>query len=61
MLKSELEKIKPCPFCGNNNIIIERRRDGNVVSCIGCGVSIVAYISREEIIEMWNRRVNEKI
>ena len=61
----EMEKLKPCPFCGGeaemffNNVT----RDYSICcydvyndyDC--CGAEIASYIDEKELIEMWNQRI----
>lgn len=60
------EKLKPCPFCGNNEITITVRigkngfRDRYAVLCDygdgGCGAESGWYHSKEEAVFAWNQR-----
>ena len=67
-----MDKLKPCPFCGDEARIKDgMRTDGNIiyktkcVQCVGCGAKTQEKIScgyyslhftDEEAIEAWNRR-----
>ena len=62
--------LKPCPFCGDLDILIERKEgyDDIRVFCLNCGCSTKWHswpvkggteISIERAIESWNRRANE--
>jgi hypothetical protein len=54
--------MKPCPFCGHNEPIIEKEDCGYVASCEGpdCLVSIITYETNtlEEALAIWNKRVS---
>lgn len=53
------EKLKPCPFCGGNNLSI----DGITVywvECKDCNASISGHETEEEAIEAWNMRADEQ-
>ena len=54
-------KLKPCPFCGSNDvecfeISIEIAPGKYGVGCNHCGISVTRIKSREEAVERWNRR-----
>lgn len=66
MNKSDEETLKPCPFCGSNEVqlyvCLNEIKTAYVVQCIDCGASSAYMYSRKDAIEMWNRRnENEKI
>ena len=48
------EKLKPCPFCGNDGVIYQSALDGYVFCpiCFAVGPSPVA---EKSAVEMWNR------
>jgi len=67
--RAKPEELKPCPFCGSNDI-------GNVsasysgpsntfhagdeifaVNCRGCGASVPNRYRNDLVVEAWNRRV----
>jgi len=58
-------KIKPCPCCGNSNIISHvfgyegTVNVGIAIECeqCGCGMSSDVYKTKEQIIKAWNKRV----
>lgn len=63
------EKLKPCPFCGNDPTIrIFKGKDGwrdrYAVLCRydedGCGAESGLYHYEQEAVEAWNRRTSEK-
>lgn len=48
------EELKPCPFCGSDEMIIEYHHELWGVNCI-CGCSIVDDV-KKYVIEKWNTR-----
>ena len=61
-----MEELKPCPFCGTEEIHISRILFDSVsripdkvcVSCSGCGIGYTEE-TEEKAIENWNNRVGE--
>lgn len=53
------EDLKPCPFCGSENIGVYESEVADVwyVSCNGCGCQIDSYTDRKWAINTWNSRV----
>lgn len=52
------EELKPCPFCGSENI---REHSGYPleywsVKCLDCGGRMQFYGSQQQAINAWNRR-----
>lgn len=45
-------ELKPCPFCGAD------ARGNNVECSNGCVEQIFPFMTEEEAIEEWNRRVD---
>lgn len=61
-------ELKPCPFCGSNNVELvdefEKRTEHRYltyrrVGCNDCGALSGRRDNRTECIERWNRRVND--
>lgn len=63
--------MKPCPFCGGDNIVI--RYGGSAwrsniyypktsayVTCCGCGIRTETYRYASKAVEKWNRRTNDE-
>jgi hypothetical protein len=55
------EKPSSCPCCGHEARITEAResefRSGPwVIRCTACGLNIFSWVSRSEVVAMWNRR-----
>lgn len=48
------EELKPCPFCGRNGRF--SYGCGYEIYCEECGSRVETYPSKEQAIEMWNRR-----
>ncbi len=63
-------KLKPCPFCGSEKVIMNREDDGEVminpvdisyfVVCNKCCIEGPYLDSRKEAIEKWNLRQNHE-
>lgn len=55
-----MPELKPCPFCGNNYLNIQSGQiyDNYWVYCGQCGVKTRKTDTKEETIEVWNRRAN---
>lgn len=53
-------ELKPCPFCGSEAVVFKVEPIWWYVRCTSeqCKVRMVAH-SREEVEEMWNRRVKK--
>ena len=55
----ELPKLKPCPFCGCNEIDVEESCGDTYIQCSGCGITSNLYKSKRNAVEFWNRRAGE--
>lgn len=53
-----MTELKPCPFCGSDNIAI-RGDNGVYILCNVCHVELHDHQETNRHIEMWNRRVEE--
>lgn len=54
-----MTKLKPCPFCGSEDIDCQNYcRGGNVwfVQCRECGATFPDFDSKEEAVGVWNKR-----
>ena len=64
------KELKPCPFCGGNNVLIRPFLNGkrwNLAHCCAKddngNLTIVIDVygnSRDEVIKRWNRRVENE-
>ena len=52
-------KLKPCPFCGSENISIAKPGGYWRARCENCRISISGYIRKDGLIESWNRRPDD--
>jgi hypothetical protein len=53
------EKIKPCPLCGGDPILLRSRCSFGVI-CQECNLKMWSWLSgKDEAIEKWNRRTEE--
>lgn len=51
--KRRMEELKPCPFCGSNNLIV----DGFTwVHCKNCRTDGPLFNDRKKAIKAWNTR-----
>jgi Lar family restriction alleviation protein len=59
-------QLKPCPFCGNQNIqwttsCVGHGENADVLYC-NCGASMQdQYYSKQRLVQQWNKRVNEAL
>ena len=63
-----MEELKPCPFCGGDAMVSNVTRkyllggeteDRFAISCISCGANGGDKKTKEECIEIWNRRTDK--
>lgn len=55
------EELKPCPFCGEEDITIENFFGHWAVTCECCGAYVACgYQTKKEAIEAWNRRAGDE-
>ena len=55
-----MNKLKPCPFCGSDNVLVIKSDILNpswYVRCKDCKVMSTFYKTREKAVDHWNRRV----
>lgn len=56
-------KLKPCPLCGGSAELRVCRDYTEIdfyVQCLGCGVSSRYSNSKNDVIEAWNRRMENE-
>ena len=56
------DKLKPCPFCGKKNIIIETWSSGGpryMVKCNNPNCPVPEIWAKKSVIEAWNRRAEQ--
>ncbi|MBQ7578130.1 MAG: Lar family restriction alleviation protein [Synergistaceae bacterium] len=59
------EKLKPCPFCGCEAVLMTHydtvyKEISHFVTCSYCGVCTKYYLSSEKAISAWNTRAEDK-
>lgn len=62
--KDMSKELKPCPFCGSKNVVLENKNGGYQVRCRFCGARgkytvVGLHGSRMEAINAWNRRSDD--
>lgn len=55
------EKLKPCPFCGSNDVTLEETYESGYVRCRSCGAESGFRYSHDEAAAAWNRRTDSKV
>ncbi|NIV93760.1 restriction alleviation protein, Lar family [candidate division KSB1 bacterium] len=55
-MKTEPE-LKPCPFCGNNDLFANFKNSGYQVHCKKCHCETSIFFDKETAIQKWNNRV----
>ena len=54
------EKLKPCPFCGSEDVELKRYGKLFGVECNHCyQPSWTYYVYKDKAIEAWNRRAEQ--
>lgn len=61
MKKTTLPRLKPCPFCGDPNPVLDLLCDEDeyFVHCLSCSIQQIANYREDEAIARWNRRAGE--
>lgn len=56
-----MDKLKPCPFCGNRDVrAILSRKEVGMVACYVCGGQLRYYGDEMKARELWNRRADNE-
>jgi Lar family restriction alleviation protein len=61
VIRNEREPLKPCPFCGSNNVRVDTFQPYEAicwVECGRCGTSGSRAYTIDEAIKAWNRRTS---
>ena len=59
------EKLKPCPFCGGSNVVVQKTPSGGKtkfsysVVCEDCWIWTDMSDIEAKVINVWNRRAND--
>ena len=55
-----INKIKPCPFCGEKAKLYEDMTGCKVVQCNKCGCGTLRKHDKNIVVSAWNNRVVDK-
>lgn len=57
-----MTELKPCPFCGGENLNIRHGKYMWWVECLNgdCGANGGTKVHKKKAIEAWNRRVDDE-
>lgn len=54
-------KLKPCPFCGSQNVYVAQPNEIRYfIACGNCEASSGYFPKEQRAIKAWNKRVTEK-
>ena len=53
-------KMKPCPFCGSEDVAFTCLEDVYYVECWGCSAKVETYNGIEDAVKKWNRRAIDR-
>ena len=59
------EKLKPCPFCGNEAVLMTHydtvhKENSHFVACSYCGIRTLHYVAQHYAINTWNERIERR-
>jgi len=56
--KELLSQLKPCPFCGGNDIAIHvpNKEEKQDINCLTCGAKMTKALGVVGLIDSWNER-----
>ena len=49
-------ELKPCPFCGSEDVSCDRLEDVAYVECWNCSAKVESYNGMDDAIAGWNSR-----
>ena len=49
-------ELKPCPFCGSEDVAFTCLEDVSYVECWDCSAKVETYNGIEDAVKKWNRR-----
>ena len=57
-----MSDLKPCPFCGSEDLVVHNEINGAFIVCNACCISFDYGEATcvEDCIEAWNRRANDE-
>lgn len=53
-------ELKPCPFCGSEDVTCDRFEDVYYVECWDCSAKVETYNGMEDAVSGWNARVIDR-
>lgn len=58
-----MNELKPCPFCGSENVGISLWLGHCCITCRDClgGIAPAPDLTKEDAVAAWNRRADEKV
>lgn len=56
---NEIE-LKPCPFCGSEDVTCDSLEDVYYVECFGCSAKVESYNGLEDAVAGWNARAIDR-
>ena len=55
-----MNELKPCPFCGSEDVSCGRLEDIYYVECWDCSASVETYSGIDDALKKWNRRAIDR-